>query len=516
MDPVIDVLNQATSQTIGQMFGQSIANLFSALVILLVGWLVAIVVAKVVKGIFRRVRLDERIAHATGSAEGEAAMPITDWIGTGVFWLIMLFFIMGALEAMGMMALVEPINALVNQVIAFLPKLLGAAVLALVAHVIGSIARKLVSSVASSRRIDERLSSGTGQETSIASPLGEAAYYLVWLFFLPAILGALGLESLLVPVMNMIDQFLAFLPFLAAGAILFVVGWFAARIVQRVVTGFLASTGIDAAAERVGIAKYMGGVTVSSLLGLFVFILVLIPVVTASLDALNLQSLTEPLTAMLNEVFVAIPSYIAAIAILIVTFVVARWFLAIVVNILAGLGINALPQALGISDSDRIGGRTPAQWVGDVLLLIVMLLATVQAAQLVGWTAITVAVGRLGTQIVQIVFGLLIVAVGVYVANLAARFIEGTSTPNKGLLVAAARVSIIAFIGAMGLTAMGVAEPIVIIAFGLFFGAIAVAVALAFGLGGRESAARAVSDWSARIDRPESDWSARIDRQDQE
>lgn len=500
MDTVINTLNEATNQTIGRVAGEGIANLVSALVILLVGWLVAIVVAKVVRGILTRVRLDERIAGATGSEEG-SGMPVVSWIGTGVFWLIMLFFIMGALEAMGMMSLVEPINALLNKLVSFLPALLAAGILAIAAHVIGSIARKLVSSVASSRRLDEKLSSSSGQDTSLASPLSEGAYYLVWLFFLPAILGALGLQSLLLPVMNMIDQFLAFLPFLAAAAILLLVGWFAARIIQRVVTGFLASTGIDDAAERVGIAKYMGGVTVSGLLGTFVFILVLIPVVTASLDALNLESLTAPLTAMLNEVMTAIPSYIAAVAILIVTYVVARWLLGIAVSILSGLGINALPQALGLSEGETLGGRTPAQWVGDVALLIVMLLATVQAAQLVGWAAVTVAVGRLGTQIVQIVFGLLIIAIGIYLANLAARFIAGTSVPNKALLVAAARVAIIAFVGAMGLTAMGVAEPIVILAFGLFFGAIAVAVALAFGLGGRDSAARAVADWSATLDK---------------
>ena len=120
-------------------------------------------------------------------------------------------------------------------------------------------------------------------------PVGDAAYYLVWLLFLPAILGALGLESLLVPVQGMIDQFLSLLPLLAAAAILLIVGWFVARIIQRIVTGFLASVGVDRFAERVGIAKYMGSMTVSYLLGLIVFIVVLIPIVTAALDALNLR-----------------------------------------------------------------------------------------------------------------------------------------------------------------------------------------------------------------------------------
>ncbi len=47
---------------------------------------------------------------------------------------------------------------------------------------------------------------------------------------------------------------------------------------------------------------------------------------------------------------------------------------------------------------------------------------------------------------------------------------------------------------------MGLAEPIVVLAFGLFFGAIAVATALAFGLGGREAAAGQIATWQDRLE----------------
>ena len=84
-------------------------------------------------------------------------------------------------------------------------------------------------------------------------------------------------------------------------------------------------------------------------------------------------------------------------------------------------------NALGLGDAESIGGRTLAQWLGDLALLIVMLVAAAQAAQIVGWTAITTAVGLFGAQLVLIVFGLIIIAIGVYLGNLAARFINGTS-----------------------------------------------------------------------------------------
>ncbi|MCG3140068.1 MAG: hypothetical protein HDKAJFGB_01053 [Anaerolineae bacterium] len=488
--------------TLSQYMGAGLARLIAAVLALLVGWLIAALVAGVVKALLKRVQLDKRVAKWTESPEGKG-YPVEEWTGKLIFWFIFLFFVVGALEVLNFTQLAAPINNLLATVTAWLPALLGAGILALIAHVVGTVLRKLTVGLLERRKVDERLAESSGSKASVGKPLGDAVYYLVWLLFLPAILGTVGLQGLLVPVQNMIDQFLSFLPYLAAAVILLIVGWFVARIVQRIVAGFLASAGVDAFAERVGIAKYMGGTTVSTLLGLIVFILILIPVITAALDALNLDSLTAPLTAMMNEVITAIPNYVAAAALLVITFVLARWFIGILVEILTGVGVNSIPRALGIGESDTIGKRTLAQWIGDLVLVVVMMLAAVQAAQIIGWTAVTLAIGALGTQIVLIVFGLVIIAIGVYLGNLAAKFINGTTMPNKSLLALVARVSIIAFAGAMGLTTMGFAEPIVILAFGLFFGAIAVAVALAFGLGGRETASKRIAAWSESLAKDE-------------
>lgn len=508
--------------TLTPLLGDAIARLIVAVIVLLIGWAIAAIAARIVGAILKRTNLDNRLAGSldpksmVGTPKAGAvqtapaapqpkspAYPVESWITTAVFWFIFLFFILGALQVLGLTAIAAPINTLLETITGWLPALLAAAILALIAHVLGSILRRIVTAAMARRNVDERLASSSGSKTSIANPLGDAVYYLIWLLFLPAILGALGLQGLLIPVQNMIDQFLSFLPFLAAAIIVLVVGWFVARIVQRIVASFLASAGVDSFAERVGVAKYMGGMTLSGLLGLIVFILILIPIITASLDALNLNSLTAPLTAMINEVIVAIPSYVAAAVILILTYVLGRWLIGIGVEILTGVGVNSLPRVLGLGNSDSIGGRTLAQWIGDLALLIVMLLAAVQAAEVIGWNAVTVAVGSLGVQVVQIIFGLIIIAVGVYLGNLAARFVNGTSMANKNLLAWGARLAIIAFAGAMGLTAMGFAESIVVIAFALFFGAIAVAVALAFGLGGRETAAKQVAEWSVSLKKDE-------------
>jgi hypothetical protein len=70
---------------------------------------------------------------------------------------------------------------------------------------------------------------------------------------------------------------------------------------------------------------------------------------------------------------------------------------------------------------------------------------------------------------------------------------------NAGLLATVTRVVILVLAGAMALRQMDIANEIVNLAFGLLVGAVAVAVALAFGLGGRDSAMRLIEEWRHNI-----------------
>ena len=70
---------------------------------------------------------------------------------------------------------------------------------------------------------------------------------------------------------------------------------------------------------------------------------------------------------------------------------------------------------------------------------------------------------------------------------------------SGGRRTAVARGAILGLVLAMGLRAMGIADDIVNLAFGLTLGAVAVALALSFGLGGREAAGRQMEYWLARL-----------------
>ena len=95
----------------------------------------------------------------------------------------------------------------------------------------------------------------------------------------------------------------------------------------------------------------------------------------------------------------------------------------------------------------------------------------------------------------RILAGLVVFAIGLFLANLAFSIISSSGNSQARVLAQVARIAIIALVSAMALQQIGVAPDIVNLAFGLLFGAIAVAIALAFGLGGRDVAQEQVREW---------------------
>jgi hypothetical protein len=83
-------------------------------------------------------------------------------------------------------------------------------------------------------------------------------------------------------------------------------------------------------------------------------------------------------------------------------------------------------------------------------------------------------------------------------SNVIAKLV-GSGTGEGSFAQTIVRYAIIALFTAIGLTFMGLADQIVMMAFGLILGSAAVATALAFGLGGRDAAGRIADYWASRI-----------------
>jgi hypothetical protein len=297
----------------------------------------------------------------------------------------------------------------------------------------------------------------------------------------------------------MFSKFFAYLPQVLGAGVILLVGWLVARIVQRIVASLLASAGTDAASEKWGLAQSLGKLKLSGLIALVVYYLMLLPVVISALNALELEAITAPASNMLAKITNMLPSIFGALLVMGIAFVVGRLLAGIASNVLAGLGFNNVLVKLGLSKHAREGDRSPSVMAGKLVLILVLLFASIEAENLLGFSMLAGLTKDFIAWGGHVLLGLVIFGFGLLLANWVAGVVRSSDSPQAPLLSLAARIVILLLAGAMALRQMELANDIVNLAFGLAIGAVAVAVALAFGLGGRESAASLLSDWHAKI-----------------
>jgi len=507
--------------------GRVVLNIVAAIAILILGWLVATIASLIVQGILKRTQFDNRLAATIFGQAEASSLPIEKWAAQFVYYLVLLFAIVACLNALNLAAVSEPLNAFLNRIFSYLPQVGGAIAWLAGGWLLATIAKLILTRGLQSFRLDDRLAAAMGSESEGGNPLllnenlGKIVYWFVLLFFLYFALGTLGLGDQLEPIQNVLTRILEALPQILTAGLIGLAGWAIARVARSIISNLLATTGIDRFGANFGLTGEAGRQSLSATLGTISYAVILILTAIAALEELGIRAISEPAIAVLDQVLAALPRILAAVGLLAGAYFVGRFVAELVTNILTGIGFNNVLTWLGLttpaaappsdappktpSDTEAIPlkQRTPSEIVGLVALVGILLLAATAAVNLLEFEELTALVAGLSVIFARIIAGIVVFAIGLYLANLAFNLIRSSGGRQAHLLAQAARIVIIGFVAAMALQQIGIAPNIVNLAFGLIVGAIAVAFAIAFGVGGRDLAAEAIRSWLEEFKRPD-------------
>lgn len=481
-------------------YGGKLIQIGIGFLVLAAGWVAAAILARGIRKLLLRQDFAQKTFGKLGiTVEPERLARISTVL---IFVVVMLLAAVSALEILDLKLITTPLNSLLERIFIFLPNLAGALGVIILAWVAATILRLMVDKGLRLARFDEKLAGEMEEGTAgaMSESLANAAFWLAWLFFLPGILEALGLTELLRPLQGMLDKLLSFLPNVLSAAIILVAGWFGAKVVRHVTANFFRAAGVDNLGEKAGIGQKISGKGLSEILASVVYILILLPVIIASFEALAIEAVSRPATLMLTTFVNALPAIFGAMVVLTVSYIVARVAARLITELLSNIGVNRLPEILGLKWNLEEEKSRPANIAGGLIMVIIILLAAIEAANLVGFTAVGDMIKRFSLLAGNILLGLAIFGIGLYLARLTGRTLDGM-TENHSLMAGVAKTAILILAAAMGLMQMGVAQQIVLISFGLLLGALAVAGALAFGLGAREIAARELQSWLDQLRR---------------
>ncbi|SDN85697.1 mechanosensitive ion channel [Alkalicoccus daliensis] len=386
-------------------------------------------------------------------------------------------------------------QSLLGNLISGLGNVVVALLLLLLAWVIAVVAKKAISKGLIKAGADKGLAKtplvqSEEQGANILKSIANVVYFLVFLLFLPSILDALNMEAVSGPITNMMETFLAFLPNIFAAAIILIVGYFVARLVKDLIFNLLESLKLDhwfnkfTNADGKESAKG-SSLKLSSILANIVFILILIPVITVALEALNIEMISEPINNVFNMILSMIPNVFVAIALVLIGYYIAKFIGDLLTSLLARTGVNQVFSFFQI-DGPKNNSLQPSNILGQTVKVLIILFFTVEALSVLQLSVLNNIGEAILAFLPLLISALIILLLGLFGGHYLGSLVRKYA--DSGFYAGLVKYTVIVFAAFMAFDQLEFASSIVNSAFLLILGALAVAFAIAFGVGGREFA----------------------------
>jgi len=348
-------------------------------------------------------------------------------------------------------------------------------------------------------RLGQKLDVGEPVSFSITKSVSEIIYGIVFLYFVPQIFVGLGLEKLSEPLTNMFAEFFAFLPRLVTAVVIICIFWFVAKILRQILEGVLNSFGVDAFISKILGENFLGSLKLSKLLPAFVYALLIGVGFVEALRRLQFDTITAPLEKLIENAVAGLPNLLGAIILISGAVFLGRLIAAFVSNLLKDVGFDGVYSKIGLADI-KTGGQTPSAIVGALINYGLIFLASLQALGILGLTNLSSILETLMFRMFDVVVGVLVFGVGLFIAkNLASWVEQATHASYSKLLALIVKTVVIVIATAMALQQVGIADEIVKIAFTLAMGSVALGVAIAIGLGGKDTAGEIVKKFISKF-----------------
>ena len=206
--------------------------------------------------------------------------------------------------------------------------------------------------------------------------------------------------------------------------------------------------------------------------------------------------IVEPVRQMLTRIMAYLPVLLGALIILIVGWIVAKAIRRLVNWLLKTVRFDTLADKAGISEILRKGNMeiSAREVVSGIVYWLIIIMVLVMTVDALGLPKASDVLASLFAYVPKVIAALLVLIVAMFLANFVSGIVRtaagNANLPKPELLVGISRWAIIIFAVTIALEQLGIAPLLVTAAFNIILGGIVLALALAFGLGGKDAAAR--------------------------
>ncbi len=378
------------------------------------------------------------------------------------------------------------------------PNFIFAIVLLIIAFIAAKIVKSLVTKLLNAVNAEAFLGKLGVKDTATNSSIefvAKLAYFVTFLLFLPGVLDKIGMQSVSAPITNMVDSFLEFIPKLIAAGIIVVVGIFVAKIVKELLVPVLKAIKVDTLQEKAGITATEGN-SFSNVIANVVYGLIVLVVVTSALDQLEIAAISGPANNIVATIFAMLPNVLGAIIIIAIGVFIAKLVATLLQNLLAGVGADTLIEKITGNAEKNIN---LSKILSEVVKYVIVVIFIVQGINVLDLAILNNIGATVIAYLPAVISTIIILAIGLFAANAAENAIVKKAPNAKGGALTA-KVAIYVVTAFMCLSQLGIAGAMVETTFILIIAAICVAIAIAFGVGGRTFAANTLAKLEKKLD----------------
>jgi hypothetical protein len=204
----------------------------------------------------------------------------------------------------------------------------------------------------------------------------------------------------------------------------------------------------------------------------------------------------DPVTQMLTRIMAYLPVLLGALIILIVGWIVAKAIRRLVDWLLKAVRFDTLADKAGISEILRKGDLkiTAREVVSSIVYWLIIIMVLVMTVDALGLPKSSDILESLFAYVPKVIAALLVLVVAMFLASFVSGIVRtaagNANLPKPQILAGICRWAIIIFAVTISLEQLGIAPLLVTATFNIILGGIVLALALAFGLGGKDAAAK--------------------------
>ena len=367
-------------QNFSNSIGGYLPNLLGVILLLIIGFFIAKMLKKLSIKLIEKSGVDKKM--------NTSKIKLSGFIGKLVYFLVMIFVFILALEKLGMTSVLEPVKGLLNGFLSFIPNLVGAGLVGYIGYMLATIISELVGlSGDTIQRFVPKLH--IPDTINVVQVLKKVVFIFVFIPLLIAALNILNLDAISEPATSMLQSFFEAIPKILVATlilILFVVG---GRFLSVLIKDLLGNLHLNKVLEDANMSSMFGKANIEKLIGNIAYFFILLFGIITAVEKLEFTKLSEILNTIIalggnilfGLVILIIGNWLAklvsdnffkkndnAFVGSIVKVAIIAMFLAIglrtmgiaddIINLAFGITLGAI--ALTVVLSFGLGGRAPA------------------------------------------------------------------------------------------------------------------------------------------------------------